>query len=139
MTWQIVYVSTSLGLNIESIAESILQSSRENNAALGVTGVLLSSDGAFFQVLEGPRDVVEALYNKIARDPRHIGITRIMSRDLPTPMFDGWAMGWGKIGQDHPIYNHLANVFENPDLATDAIVVATLRAYVDQREGDAAT
>ena len=49
----------------------LLKKSRAANELLGVTGMLLFSEGNFFQVLEGEPEVVDALYTKISRDPRH--------------------------------------------------------------------
>jgi hypothetical protein len=56
--------------------EELLQVARENNAKLGLTGMLLYAEGSFFQVLEGPADVVDALYVKIKRDKRHDNVSR---------------------------------------------------------------
>ena len=52
---------------------AILKVSKANNPAAGITGVLCSclSNGIFMQVLEGGRDAVNALYNRITRDERH--------------------------------------------------------------------
>ena len=49
---------------------SILKKSRINNLAAGVTGVLCYSGGVFLQVLEGGREPVSHLYNRIAGDTR---------------------------------------------------------------------
>ena len=38
---------------------------------MGITGVLCHGGDVFMQVLEGGRDAVNALYNKIVRDARH--------------------------------------------------------------------
>ena len=43
----------------------------EKNQAIGVTGMLMSSGGIFYQVLEGPVDAVDDLFKKIAADSRH--------------------------------------------------------------------
>ena len=56
---------------------AILGTSR-NNAAAGVTGMLL---GSFFQLLvEGERSVVEALYEKIEGENRHHRTTQRVNR-----------------------------------------------------------
>ena len=47
----------------------MLAVARTNSVALGVTGLLLSVDGGFLQVLEGERDVLHAPYAQIAKDP----------------------------------------------------------------------
>jgi len=58
--------------------ESILAVSRANNQAAGVTGMLLHADGRFFQVLEGPEPAVEGVYARIAADPRHRELRRVL-------------------------------------------------------------
>jgi adenylate cyclase len=50
--------------NIESI-------SQVNNAKEGITGILLSCNRTFFQILEGDEDRIDHLYEKILKDDRH--------------------------------------------------------------------
>jgi hypothetical protein len=54
--------------------------------------MLLYAEGNFFQVLEGPKDVVEALYDKIERDPRHNRVTQIISEPIARRSFGAWHM-----------------------------------------------
>lgn len=77
----------------------LLQVARENNAKLGLTGMLLYAEGSFFQVLEGPVDVVEALYAKIELDPRHEQVTMVIKEPIPKRQFDAWTMGFYKISR----------------------------------------
>ncbi len=72
----------------------LLQTARENNAKLGLTGMLLYAEGSFFQVLEGPADAVDALYAKIERDPRHAQMTMIIKEPISKRHFDAWTMGF---------------------------------------------
>ena len=51
--------------------ENIMNVSRRNNRKLGVTGALCSSPRGFLQILQGPAEAVNELYNRIVRDPRH--------------------------------------------------------------------
>jgi hypothetical protein len=62
------------------------------NAAMGITGLLLASSRYFIQVLEGDARQINALYLRIAADPRHervqlMGYTPIQRRQYPV-----WAM-----------------------------------------------
>jgi hypothetical protein len=70
------------------------QVARENNAKLGLTGMLLYAEGSFFQVLEGQVDVVDALYAKIARDKRHAQVTLVIREPISKRHFDAWTMGF---------------------------------------------
>ena len=67
---------------------------RRNNAALGVTGMLLHDRGSFFQVLEGPAATVDALYARIAADARHAEIVRIIHEPVARRSFGQWSMGF---------------------------------------------
>jgi len=79
---------------------NLLQVARENNAKLGLTGMLLYAEGSFFQVLEGPEDVVDALYAKIERDKRHTHVTMIIREPIPKRYFDAWTMGFYKVSRE---------------------------------------
>ena len=51
--------------------ESITRVSAVNNARDGITGMLMASGQLFFQLIEGPDEAVDALYNRILADRRH--------------------------------------------------------------------
>lgn len=65
---------------------------RRRNAALGITGILYSDDAYFSQLLEGPRDSVEAVFASIRRDSRHRDIVVTEQGPQPARAFDGWAL-----------------------------------------------
>ena len=80
----------------------ILRQSRTQNPERGITGVLCLSrgifiqvleGGIFIQVLEGGRASVNALYNKIASDPRHAEVTLLAYEEIAERRFAGWSMG----------------------------------------------
>jgi hypothetical protein len=70
----------------------ILTQSKSNNPASGITGVLCSSGRIFMQVLEGGRMQVNALYNKIAADPRHQDLAILLYEEISERKFAGWSM-----------------------------------------------
>jgi hypothetical protein len=73
--------------------ETILEQSRKNNPAAGVTGILCYSGQMFMQVLEGNRREVSRLYNKIASDPRHENVEILLFEDILERNFSNWTMG----------------------------------------------
>jgi hypothetical protein len=77
----------------EGLAESIVQQARRNNPELGITGVLCYGGGLFLQVLEGGRDPVNALYNRIVCDRRHQRVTLLSYEEILERRFSGWTMG----------------------------------------------
>ncbi len=65
----------------------LIERSRASNLRNGVTGILLHVKDTFFQVLEGPQEVVEALYAKILLDERHTRVTKIIFETIPRRYF----------------------------------------------------
>jgi hypothetical protein len=64
------------------------------NKPLGITGMLLHSDGCFFQVLEGEASPVDTLYKKLDRDKRHQQLTLIIREPIAKRSFASWSMGF---------------------------------------------
>jgi len=93
--YRLIYRSHSLlpetKANATGLAD-ILRTARANNASLGVTGALMLYDDWFAQVLEGPRNVVEALFGKIRADPRHDSVRLDQAEMVPRRLFEKWAM-----------------------------------------------
>ncbi|MFM8900927.1 MAG: BLUF domain-containing protein [Burkholderiales bacterium] len=71
----------------------IMKQSKSNNTKSGITGVLCLSGGIFLQVLEGGRNAVSALYNRIAADPRHRDVVLLHYQEINERSFAGWSMG----------------------------------------------
>jgi hypothetical protein len=74
--------------------EQLLASARNNNTSLDVSGILLFQDGTFFQVLEGYREDVEPLYEKIGLDPRHDNVLLLANNEIEERNFGDWSMGF---------------------------------------------
>ena len=74
--------------------QSILDVARDNNASLGVCGMLCYESHWFLQTLEGEREAVNELYLEIADDPRHDDIV-LLSYEYPERrLFEDWRMGY---------------------------------------------
>jgi Sensors of blue-light using FAD len=91
---QIIYSSAAVKDLNEVELSRILLSSRKNNRALGVTGILLYHEGSFLQVLEGEEKKVKSLYDRIHKDPRHRRILILLQRSIDVPQFEDWSMGF---------------------------------------------
>lgn len=90
---QLVYISTSRSAAIgEELLRSVLTASRRNNAAAGITGLLLVGGRRFLQALEGPADEVELAYDRIKRDDRHFAFVELGRREIAAPEFGPWSM-----------------------------------------------
>jgi len=77
----------------QGMMDSILDQSRRNNPARGITGLLCHADDIFVQVLEGGRDPVCDLFTIIARDPRHHGLRLLAYEEIAERRFGHWTMG----------------------------------------------
>ncbi len=95
---ELVYASRSNvarnsdGLGVEPEIGRILTQSRRNNEPREIGGVLCFGNDTFFQCLEGEREVVEKLYNKLHEDPRHRDVTLLRKRPIERRRFKLWAM-----------------------------------------------
>ena len=81
---------------------AIVKKSQTHNVELGVTGVLCFSGGVFLQALEGGRDAVNALYNKITQDKRHHDVVLLNYDEVPERRFAGWSMGSVNLSRINP-------------------------------------
>lgn len=82
--------------------EDILNASRRNNGAKGITGHLQCHAGYFFQVLEGPAPALEALLEKLKQDPRHRDMRVLYREALQQRNFADWSMGFGPCSHTQP-------------------------------------
>jgi Sensors of blue-light using FAD len=93
MLVRLLYASTLINGNDNQVIDSILAQSRLHNPALGITGVLVYSDGVFLQALEGGRAQVSELYNHIVKDTRHTHVTLLTFEEITERRFGSWTMG----------------------------------------------
>ena len=96
----LVYVSKESRKLSPTDLDEILAASQRYNDANKVSGILLYVEGRFFQVLEGPGDEVDQLYQTISKDPRHTESTIIAQGELQQRFFKGWNMRFNKVSED---------------------------------------
>lgn len=72
--------------------ELLLEQSRTNNAAHGITGALLYRDGRFLQVLEGSLLAVHTLMDRLRSDVRHTNVRVLLEEASPQRQFPDWSM-----------------------------------------------
>ena len=91
---QFFYVSVRTVPHDLAAVQHILQISRRNNRQLDVTGCLLIAGPLFAQVVEGRREVVEPLVERIGKDPRHHSVHVLVERQTSTRQYGEWSMGY---------------------------------------------
>lgn len=126
MLHSIVYISASNPDLEEKDLQDILSISKINNKETGITGVLIYGRGAFIQVLEGKKEDVMTLYNKIYTDERHIRITRLMSKDIEKRNFPTWLMGFKRV-DNFDEEGLLENHFDFKDPAFETLAAQNTR------------
>lgn len=72
--------------------QAIQAASLRNNPAMGITGALLFTGGAFAQVLEGPEPSIESMCAAIGADGRHRGLRWLLRRRVAQRSFADWSM-----------------------------------------------
>jgi hypothetical protein len=106
----IVYVSAAVAPFSEEQLSDLLAKSQSNNAAAGLTGMLLYRDGQFMQALEGEDAVVRSVYERVAADDRHDQVRTILEEQISERRFPEWTMGFRLVTDDSirdiPGYNN---------------------------------
>ena len=93
----LIYVSLATKPFNETGLVELLATSRRNNAAAGVTGMLLYKDGKFMQLLEGEEAHVTRIFEKISKDPRHRNVITLLKGREETRLFSEWFMGFSNL------------------------------------------
>ena len=119
MLYELSYESVSRPDISTSVIDGILETSRENNAALNVTGCLISYNGRFIQLLEGEKQTVKDLYEKIRRDKRHNDVRLIGENIAKERTFPKWGMAYFPIDENHVSGNELEQFRRNLKLLAD--------------------
>jgi hypothetical protein len=70
----------------------LLYHSYLRNQALGITGVLIFEDQRFGQVIEGPANSIDGLWEKIQKDDRHKNVKLINRKAIERRSFLKWTM-----------------------------------------------
>jgi hypothetical protein len=96
---RISYISSARSSLTKDDLDAILDASRRQNEAAGITGLLLYHDGNFFQAMEGGFEHAERTFARIRRDNRHRGIIVLESHAVPERLFRRWSMAFRPIDE----------------------------------------
>ncbi|MBQ0736432.1 BLUF domain-containing protein [Aquimarina celericrescens] len=82
MRYIISYVSTvNPDLSNTDIAK-LMDHVNVHNNTIGLTGILIYSEGNFFQVLEGEEEIVKRMFERIKKDSRHYNIIKMLDKEM---------------------------------------------------------
>lgn len=90
----LLYLSRASNDMNEATLKEIVDTSHENNRPDGLTGCLLFQDGYFLQLLEGSREKVLHLMERVKRDPRHQNVQIVAQGYEQRRIFLDWSMGF---------------------------------------------
>lgn len=93
-TIQLLYRSnSSASVNVGDF-EDILVTARNKNNNLGITGLLMYSNGVFVQCIEGEEHAVNKLFSEIYIDDRHYNVNIVGRVEISKRTFPDWKMGF---------------------------------------------
>lgn len=90
----LVYRSRALVPPNSKEADRVVATSLRNNARNGVTGFLHHEPDLFVQYIEGPRDSLGLLWNRVVADARHQEAVVIGKGLISNRFFADWQMGY---------------------------------------------
>ena len=102
MLVRLMYASRAVPAIDQEELLAILKTSKVNNPKVGVTGVLCFSEGIFMQALEGGRNAINALYNRIVADSRHSDVVLLNYEEIAERRFASWSMGQVNMARLNP-------------------------------------
>ena len=109
--YNLVYMSESrMGSTTAVILQAvddILAKARDRNASVDVTGALLFTEGRFVQVLEGEKDKVREIFERIGNDPRHADVEILSAQYSDRRRFKEWSMAF--VGDDETLRDKFAD------------------------------
>ena len=95
----LTYVSTAARPMSGTDLNSIAQDSKTFNATVDVTGVLLYHGGNFFQYLEGPRQGLEQVMERVCKSRRHHTLYVHFKGEIAQRHFGDWSMDVADLSQ----------------------------------------
>jgi hypothetical protein len=93
----LIYASSADSRMGKAELRAILDLARTVNSRLNITGILLHTEGSYFQVLEGDAESIDSLYAKIAHDKRHKNVVLIVREPIASRSFADWSMGFASV------------------------------------------
>lgn len=136
--YHLVYGSRARRGFTKAQVRTMLRQSRDKNAMLGITGLLLYQAGRIVQLLEGEERTVHALFNQIRQDPRHDELTIFSEEPISVRQYPHWTMGFRDISEEVGFSQvGFLEALENP-LARDISEAQSMLLHLSGREAGCA-
>ena len=129
LLYNVVYCSRAVAGVDDAEVALIIESSRRNNPAQGITGLLVFGSGIFFQWLEGPRDNVTQLMATLKTDTRHENVVQLSAtEEVRERLFPDWDM---ELVTGADIRDVLQDALDSAKEAKNAEALGLLLAQLD--------
>lgn len=94
MLVRLIYASQVASTMQAQDVQAILITARRRNAEDKITGMLCHGNNRFVQCVEGNRDVINKLYERLIKDTRHDQLVLLDYSPIFWRSFDNWSMGF---------------------------------------------
>ncbi|WP_034062288.1 BLUF domain-containing protein [Lacinutrix jangbogonensis] len=84
--------------------EHLFDVCKKNNDSLNLKGLLYKCDSCFFQIIEGPKAHIDALYTKIKSDKRHKDIKVLLNQPIKEFTFSNFTTGYSNVEELDTIF-----------------------------------
>ncbi|MCR9174088.1 MAG: BLUF domain-containing protein [bacterium] len=125
-TYELVYCSTARPDLTQKDIQNILKESRPHNVKNGITGCLLFYDQEFIQIIEGAKEEVCRLFEKIKNDDRHSAVYLIAEGNKEERSFERWSMAYQHYADENAFnkqfksnFLRFSDLIEKPTLASE--------------------
>lgn len=129
----IVYLSSAWEGFDRSELDELARIANAKNTEHGLTGLLLYSGTHFIQVLEGSRDDLDTVFEKIRRDPRHTNIEVLFDTPIRARSFDNWGMGVldlsDRVDLDRSVFRFIARQARGEPAVSGRAALAALNRF----------
>lgn len=95
--FRLMYMSTAVYDFSNQELEELLEKSRKNNKEKNISGLLIVKGRTFIQCLEGEKESVLYIYEKIEKDERHRDLIELIEENETERYFPNWDMGYKNI------------------------------------------
>lgn len=108
--FRLAYVSRVSDMFQPDDLKKIGEVSARRNSEADITGILVMNDGNILQILEGEKNAVVDLFEKISRDPRHEEVRQVAGGEDSTRLLSCWSLVGGAVAS---VPESLMNEFQN--------------------------
>ena len=135
MLYNLCYVSSAKSTLSETDIEHLFRVNKRNNTSLGISGILVYSNGNFLQILEGEKQKIETLFAKISRDKRHSHIIELISTPIEERIFDDYELGFVIVDNNKKLsqLKSYLNWIKEAEIITVDKVIRIVENFIDNK------